>query len=92
MYSDHGTAGERGTVAGVSGWWRVEGGLQGARSPFSWLGVVCASRHEGSMNGPCLASGCGSGYTMYGYIRVVLICKKKKKKNGAYFCDETKNQ
>ena len=56
VYSEHGTAGELGAVAGVSGCWRVERGLQGARSPFSWLGVACASRHEGSMNGLCLAS------------------------------------
>ena len=27
VYSEHGTAGERGTVAGVSGLWRVEGGV-----------------------------------------------------------------
>ena len=67
--------GERGTVVGVSGWWRVEGGLQGARSPFWGLGVARASRHEGSMNGLCLASWCGSGCTMYEYIRVVMICK-----------------
>ena len=56
VYSEHCTAGEPGTVAGVSGWWRVKGGLQGARSPLWWLGVACASRHEGSMNGLCLAS------------------------------------
>ena len=41
----------RATVAGVTGWWRVEGGLQGARSPFWWLGVACASRHDRCMNG-----------------------------------------
>ena len=58
VYSEHGTVGERGTTTGVSGCWRVEGGLQGARSPFSWLGVPCASRHEGSTNGFCLASIC----------------------------------
>ena len=67
--------GEPGAVAGVSGCRRVEGGLQGARSPFSCLGVGCASRHEGSMDGFCLASWCGSGYAMYDYIRVVSICK-----------------
>ena len=38
--------------------WRVGGGSQGARSPFSRLGVTCASRHERSMNGLCLASIC----------------------------------
>ena len=42
MYSEHGTAGEPGAVVGVSGCWRVEGGLKGARSSFSWLGVACA--------------------------------------------------
>ena len=50
MYSEHGTAGEPGAVAGVGGRWRVERGLQGVRSPFSWLGVACGSRHEESMN------------------------------------------
>ena len=90
MYSENGTAGERGTVEGVSGWWRVEVGLQGARSPFSWLGVASASRPEGSMNGLCVASWCGSGYTMYECIRVVLICAKQHS-SGAYFCDETEN-
>ena len=56
VYSEYCTAGEPGAVAGVSGCWRVEGGLQGARLPFWWLGVACASRHEGSMYGLCLAS------------------------------------
>ena len=44
--------------AGVSGCWRVEGGLKGVRSPLSCLGVACTSRHEGSVNGLCLASVC----------------------------------
>ena len=35
VYPEHGTAGERGAIAGVGGRWRVEGGLEGARSPFS---------------------------------------------------------
>ena len=61
VYSEYGTAGEPGAVAGVSGCWRVEGGLQGARSPLSYLGVACASRHEGCMNGLCLASICDFG-------------------------------
>ena len=61
VYSEHGTAGEPGAVAGVSGCWRVEGGLQGARLAFSWLRVACASRHEGCMNGLCLASICDFG-------------------------------
>ena len=58
------------------------GGLQGTRSPFSLLGVACASRHKGSMNGLCLASWCGSGFTMYERIslRVVVICKIKFKR------------
>ena len=56
VYSEHGTARVRGTVAGqrmVAG----TGGLQGARSPFSWLSVACASRHEGCMKGLCLFRG-----------------------------------
>ena len=64
VYSEHGTASERGTVAVVSGWWRVEGRLQGAPSPFSWLSVACAPTNEGSMNALCLTSWCGSGFTM----------------------------
>ena len=72
--------GEPGAVAGTSGCWRVEGGLQGALSPLSWLGVACASRHEGSMSRLCLASWCASGYTMYEYIRVVSICKIRFKR------------
>ena len=75
VYLEHCTAGEPGAVAGISGCWRVEGRLQGAWSPFSCLGFACASRHEGSMNGFCLASWCGSGCTMYEYVRVVSICK-----------------
>ena len=59
VYPEHGTAGEPGAVAGVGGRWRVEGGLKGARSPISWLGVAYPSRHEGRMNGICLASWCG---------------------------------
>ena len=51
VYIGHGTAGKLSPVAGVSGCWRVERGLQGARTPFSWLGVACATRHEGSING-----------------------------------------
>ena len=52
------------------------GGLEGARSPFSsWLGVACASRDEGSMNGLCLASCCGVEYNMYESIGVVSDCK-----------------
>ena len=80
VYSEHGTAGERGAVAGVSGCWRAEGGLNGARSPFSWLGVTCLSRHKGSMNRLCLASSFGVGYSMYEFVRVVLICKIKLKR------------
>ena len=40
MYPEHGTEGDRGAIAGVSGRWRVEGELEGARSPFPWLGVA----------------------------------------------------
>ena len=61
VYSEHGTAGEPGTVAGVGGCRRIERGLQGMRSLFSWVGVACASRHDGSLNGLCLASICGIG-------------------------------
>ena len=76
VYSMHGTAGEPGAVAGVSGCWRVEGGLDEARSPFSCLGVACPTRHEGSMNGLCLASWCGVGYFHV------------QSKRGVYFCDQ----
>ena len=68
-------AGEPGAVTSISGCWRVDGEVQRARSPFSCLGLACASRHEGSMNGFCLGSRCGSGYTIYEYIRVASICK-----------------
>ena len=56
VFSEHGTAGEPNAVAGVSECWRARGRLQGARSPLSCLGVACVSRHEGCMNGLCLAS------------------------------------
>ena len=56
-----------------------KGGLQGARSPLSCLGVVCASRHEGSMNGLCLTSICIIRFSMYEYIRVVRDCKVRFK-------------
>ena len=75
MYPEHGTAGEPGAVAGVSGCWRAEGGLDGGRPPFSWLGVACALGYEESMHGLCLASWCGAGYNMYESIRVVLVCE-----------------
>ena len=44
--SEHLTVSEPGAVAGISGCWRVKGGLQGARLPLSCLGIACASRHE----------------------------------------------
>ena len=47
--------------AGVSGCWRVEGGLLGTLSSFSGLGVACASRHKASMNGLSFASICDFG-------------------------------
>ena len=56
VYPEHGTTGERSAIADVGGRWRVEGGLEGARPPFSWSGVACPSRHEGGMDGLCLAS------------------------------------
>ena len=41
-------------MAGVGGRWRVEGGLDGTRSPFSWLGVACPietrGKHEWSVS------------------------------------------
>ena len=49
VYFEHGTAGEPGAVAGVSGCLKVDGGLQGARPSSSWLGVACASGHEGKI-------------------------------------------
>ena len=42
------------------------GGVARSAVAVSWIGVKCASRHEGSMNGLCLASWCGSGYTDIG--------------------------
>ena len=59
VYPEDGPAGEPGAIAGVSGRWRVEGGLDEARSPFWWLGVACPSRHEGSIKRFCLASWTG---------------------------------
>ena len=56
VYPEHGNAGEPGAIAGVSACWRVEEGLEGARLPFSWLGVACPSIYEGSINGLRLAS------------------------------------
>ena len=46
VHSEHGTAGEPGTFAGVSGCWRVDG-VKGERSPLSCLGVTSVSKHEG---------------------------------------------
>ena len=71
MYWEHGTAGEPGAIAGVSGCWRVEGGVKGVRSPFWCLGVACASKHEGCMNGLCLAPICVIRLSMYEYIRFI---------------------
>ena len=65
VYSEHCTAGKPVAVAGVSGFWRVEKRLDGARSPFSCLGVACVSKHEGSMSGICLASICIIRLSMY---------------------------
>ena len=80
VYPEHGTVGEPGAIAGVRGRWRVTGGPEGARSPFSWLGVACRSRHEGSMNGLCLASWCRVRYNMCESIRVVLVSQRKLKR------------
>ena len=65
MDSEPGTEGEPGAVVGVSGCWRVEGGVQGARSPHPCLGVACASRHEGCMNGLNRATICDFRRRMY---------------------------
>ena len=89
MYSDHGTVGEPSAVAGVSGCWRVEGGLQGAQSPLSCLGVAYASRHKGCMNGLCLASICGFLLSTYEYLRVVGDCRYYS--SGAYFFGRAEN-
>ena len=87
MYSEHGTAGERGTVAGVAG----RGGVvRSAVAVFVARRRVCLEAEEGSMNGLCLAPWCGSGYTMPEFIRVVSICKNKIQAV-LFFCDESKN-
>ena len=52
---EHGNANERGAIAGVSGRWLVEGGLERGSSLFWWISVAYPPRHEGSMNGLCLA-------------------------------------
>ena len=65
VYPEPGTVDEPGAVAGANGHWRVEGGLEGARWPFSGLSVVGASKHEGSMSGLCLASWYGVGRNTY---------------------------
>ena len=72
----HGSAGEPGAIAGMGGRWPVEGGSEGARSPFSWLGVACPPRHEGSMKALCLRCCC----SMSENIRVVWSCKIKFKR------------
>ena len=75
VYSEHGTAGDPGAVAGVNRCWRMEGGLQGARSPFPSLGIACAPRHERSTNGLCLASSFGPAfiYSYYCHFFVLLL-------------------
>ena len=55
VYPEHGNAGEHGAIAGVSGRLRVEGGLEGARSSFKWLGVASIDTRE-NLSGLCLAS------------------------------------
>ena len=79
VYPEHDTAGKPGAVAGVSGGWRVEEELDGARSPFSWLGVACPLRHKRSMNRLRLTICSEVGHNMYQSIRVVLVCKIKSK-------------
>ena len=62
------------------------GGLQGARSPFSWLGVACASRHEGSMNVGCVwPPSVELWIELYKSIGSFGIAKEYS--SGAYFCD-----
>ena len=68
VYPKHGTAGEPGAIAGGRGRWPVDGGSEGARSPF-WCGVACPSRREGSMNGLCLAPYLW-GWIYYAPVRV----------------------
>ena len=55
VYSKYGTAGERGTVAGVSGWWWVEGGVaRSAVAVFVARRRVCIEtrgKHEWALSG-----------------------------------------
>ena len=53
MYPEHGTAGEPGAVAGVSGRWRVEGGV--GRSAVA-VSVARASRVHRHTRGACMSS------------------------------------
>ena len=75
VYPMHDNADTQGAVAGVGGLWRVEGGLAGAWSPFSWLGIACASRRGGSINGLCLSSWYGVEHNIHESTRVALVCK-----------------
>ena len=69
--SEHGTAGEPGSVAAVRVGWRAEGFLPRERSPFTWLGVARASRHERSMNWLCQALICRVRLSLLDSIEVV---------------------
>ena len=62
MYPEHGNAGERGgdagerdAIAGVSGCWRVEGGMEGALSPFfvtrRRVSIGARGKHEWALSG-----------------------------------------
>ena len=65
VYPEHGTGGESGAVAGVSRRWRVEGGLEGARSPLSWFYESHVPRYtrEASM-----------GSVWPPYVRLDIVC------------------
>ena len=88
VYSEHGNAGEHGAIAGVGGRWRVEGGLEGARSLFSSLGVASPSRHEGSMNGLCPASQYRVDHYRYEPVRSGPVRSAEEHSSGASFREQ----
>ena len=54
----------RGRARRRCGCQRVEGGSKERGHRLRAKGVACASRHEGSVNGICLTSICGFGFSM----------------------------